>query len=238
MAKRGDQARYVCTGNLDHLVIAEHDAEFRTAYKKADLVVADGAPVVWLSRIAAHATGGPLPERVAGSDSFGSLLASRASRTSASSSSADFPAPPQKRRRSSSNVIRGPWSRGRTALRSRPSRPRKSRRRSSASFARPHRTSCSSRSARRSRRSGSPRTRTSSACPSRSASAESFEMAAGLRRRAPVWLQESGLEWLYRFAQEPTRLFQRYFMKDLPYLAGAAVRAIVNRLRGPAGLSG
>src|SRR5262245_19824528 len=55
MAKKHDRARYVCTGNLDHLVLAERDSEFREAYRHADLVVADGAPVVWLSRLASPA---------------------------------------------------------------------------------------------------------------------------------------------------------------------------------------
>ena len=33
----------------------------------------------------------------------------------------------------------------------------------------------------------------------------------GLQERAPVWMQKTGLEWLYRFVLEPRRLFQRYF---------------------------
>ena len=68
MAKRRDRPRYVCTGNLDHLVIAERDPEFREAYRKADLVVADGKPIVWLSKLGARQQEETLPERVAGSD--------------------------------------------------------------------------------------------------------------------------------------------------------------------------
>ena len=40
-----------------------------------------------------------------------------------------------------------------------------------------------------------------------------FEVTAGLIKRAPVWMQTSGLEWLYRFLQEPRRLFRRYFVE-------------------------
>lgn len=40
-----------------------------------------------------------------------------------------------------------------------------------------------------------------------------FEVTAGLIKRAPRWMQKSGLEWLYRFVQEPRRLFTRYFME-------------------------
>ena len=32
----------------------------------------------------------------------------------------------------------------------------------------------------------------------------------GMQKRAPVWMQNAGLEWFYRFAQEPKRLFKRY----------------------------
>jgi N-acetylglucosaminyldiphosphoundecaprenol N-acetyl-beta-D-mannosaminyltransferase len=40
-----------------------------------------------------------------------------------------------------------------------------------------------------------------------------FEVSAGLIKRAPVWMQRNGLEWLYRFSQEPKRLFRRYFVQ-------------------------
>jgi N-acetylglucosaminyldiphosphoundecaprenol N-acetyl-beta-D-mannosaminyltransferase len=40
-----------------------------------------------------------------------------------------------------------------------------------------------------------------------------FEVMAGLAKRAPKWVQKAGLEWLYRFIQEPKRLFRRYFIE-------------------------
>ncbi len=39
----------------------------------------------------------------------------------------------------------------------------------------------------------------------------SLDMIAGAVRRAPRWMQKSGLEWLFRAGQEPRRLFPRYF---------------------------
>ncbi len=42
-----------------------------------------------------------------------------------------------------------------------------------------------------------------------------FDVMAGLTNRAPVWMQKSGLEWFYRFLQEPKRLFRRYFVDDM-----------------------
>jgi len=47
----------------------------------------------------------------------------------------------------------------------------------------------------------------------------SFDMLAGNVRRAPVWIQRHGLEWLYRLAQEPRRLWKRYIVHDLPVFA-------------------
>ncbi len=39
---------------------------------------------------------------------------------------------------------------------------------------------------------------------------------AGSVKRAPEWVQQWGLEWLYRIMQEPARLWRRYFLEDLP----------------------
>ena len=40
-----------------------------------------------------------------------------------------------------------------------------------------------------------------------------FEVTAGLINRAPLWMQKAGLEWFYRFMQEPKRMFKRYFIE-------------------------
>jgi N-acetylglucosaminyldiphosphoundecaprenol N-acetyl-beta-D-mannosaminyltransferase len=36
----------------------------------------------------------------------------------------------------------------------------------------------------------------------------------GIQKRAPVWMQTAGLEWLFRLAQEPGRLWKRYFITN------------------------
>ena len=46
----------------------------------------------------------------------------------------------------------------------------------------------------------------------------SFDVIAGLTRRAPVWMQNSGLEWLYRVIQEPRRLFGRYLLTNTRFV--------------------
>jgi exopolysaccharide biosynthesis WecB/TagA/CpsF family protein len=40
---------------------------------------------------------------------------------------------------------------------------------------------------------------------------------AGVISRAPQWISNLGLEWLYRFLGEPTRLWKRYFIDDFPF---------------------
>jgi N-acetylglucosaminyldiphosphoundecaprenol N-acetyl-beta-D-mannosaminyltransferase len=41
-----------------------------------------------------------------------------------------------------------------------------------------------------------------------------FEYTAGVVRRAPVWMQRVGLEWLFRLLMEPGRLWRRYLLSD------------------------
>jgi N-acetylglucosaminyldiphosphoundecaprenol N-acetyl-beta-D-mannosaminyltransferase len=45
-----------------------------------------------------------------------------------------------------------------------------------------------------------------------------FDMCSGSVRRAPRWMQRAGLEWFYRFLLEPRRLFRRYFIDSAPFL--------------------
>lgn len=67
----GFSCRYVVTPNLDHAVRIPRDADLQAAYATASLVVADGWPIVWASRLLRT----PLPERVAGSDLVPALFA-------------------------------------------------------------------------------------------------------------------------------------------------------------------
>jgi N-acetylglucosaminyldiphosphoundecaprenol N-acetyl-beta-D-mannosaminyltransferase len=45
-----------------------------------------------------------------------------------------------------------------------------------------------------------------------------LDVAVGNIKRAPLWMRKSGLEWFYRFLQEPRRMFKRYFIDDLAFL--------------------
>ena len=42
-----------------------------------------------------------------------------------------------------------------------------------------------------------------------------IDFLAGNVKRAPKWMQDVGLEWFYRFIQEPRRMFKRYFIDDM-----------------------
>lgn len=44
-----------------------------------------------------------------------------------------------------------------------------------------------------------------------------FDVAMGKVKRAPVWMQRVGLEWFFRFLQEPRRMFKRYFVDDIEF---------------------
>ncbi len=46
-----------------------------------------------------------------------------------------------------------------------------------------------------------------------------FDFYSGRVRRAPVWMREAGMEWLFRFWQEPRRMWRRYFVGNVLFLA-------------------
>jgi N-acetylglucosaminyldiphosphoundecaprenol N-acetyl-beta-D-mannosaminyltransferase len=68
--------RQVATVNPEFVMEARHNAEFRTVLERADLCLADGVGLLW----AARRLGGRLPERVTGSDAV-PLVAERAAQT-------------------------------------------------------------------------------------------------------------------------------------------------------------
>lgn len=63
--------RYVATANVNFVVKAMQDDEFQEIVRLADIITADGMPLVWASRIMGH----PLKERVTGSDLVPRLIA-------------------------------------------------------------------------------------------------------------------------------------------------------------------
>lgn len=59
-----------------------------------------------------------------------------------------------------------------------------------------------------------------------------FDFHAGTKRQAPRWMQRSGLEWLYRLASEPKRLWRRYLLNN-PLFIGLMISQELVRQRSP-----
>jgi N-acetylglucosaminyldiphosphoundecaprenol N-acetyl-beta-D-mannosaminyltransferase len=59
----------------------------------------------------------------------------------------------------------------------------------------------------------------------------SIDVVAGLTKRAPDFMQRHGLEWFYRFVQEPRRLGPRYLRTNARF-AGLLTRELVSRRKG------
>lgn len=225
LAKKRDKARYVCTGNLDHLAIAAQDAEFRRVYENADFVVADGAPVVWLAKL----SGESLKERVAGSDLFWTLGAASATSGITLFLLGGMPGAAEKAKAALEDRYPGARIVGTYcppfetfATSDEQDRIVRVVREHSpdvllVAFGAPKQEKWIAKNAER------------LGVPVSIGVGGSFEMASGMIKRAPRWMQRTGLEWAYRFAQEPRRLFDRYIVRDVPHLAKAAVRAMTQR---------
>lgn len=228
MAKAVDRPRYVCTGNVDHLVLIDRDPEFREVYENSDLNLADGMPVVWLSRLMGKTR---LPERVAGSDLFWELARVSSSHglrlffMGGAPESAANAARAVEKRFSGARIV-GTYC---PPFETFESESEQAHIREVVRAAKPDVLLVGL---------GAPKQEKWIAAnavalgvPVSIGVGGSFEMAAGVRRRAPIQMQQLGMEWLYRFAQEPVRLFDRYFVRDLPYLVRVLARALVNRPR-------
>jgi N-acetylglucosaminyldiphosphoundecaprenol N-acetyl-beta-D-mannosaminyltransferase len=63
------------------------------------------------------------------------------------------------------------------------------------------------------------------------ASGGSLDFIAGVTTRAPEWMQKAGLEWLHRLTHEPSRLFKRYVVHDMPFALRLLARSSRQRWR-------
>jgi N-acetylglucosaminyldiphosphoundecaprenol N-acetyl-beta-D-mannosaminyltransferase len=52
-----------------------------------------------------------------------------------------------------------------------------------------------------------------------------FDFHAGMKRQAPRWMQRSGLEWLFRLATEPRRLWRRYLRNNPEFVVRLVIQA-------------
>lgn len=53
-----------------------------------------------------------------------------------------------------------------------------------------------------------------------------FDFVSGTKSQAPRWMQHSGLEWCYRLAAEPRRLWRRYLVNNPQFVGRVLARAV------------
>lgn len=215
---------YLVTANVDFLVQAAHDVELRRILFDAHLVLCDGTPLVWASKL----LGNPLPERVAGSDLVPLLLKVAAEKgyrpfflgatpdsieTAVTKAKQQYPnlevagyySPPfNKLLEMDHEEIRDRILRAQPDL-------------LFVGFGCPKQEKWINMHYR------------SLGVPVSVGVGGTIDFLAGRLARAPLWMQKSGTEWIFRLAQEPKRLLRRY-AKDLWHFS-RAIAAQCWRLR-------
>ncbi|MHC5210623.1 MAG: WecB/TagA/CpsF family glycosyltransferase [Planctomycetota bacterium] len=222
---------WIITPNLEHLRMLRSDEPFRACYRAADMVVADGMPLVWAARLQRT----PLPERVAGSDLIWSL--SGAAGLAGRSVFLLGGDPGTAEECAERLCERDPGLRVAGTLCPAPGfeeRPGEIEEITAALVAaRPDVVFVGL---------GAPKQeflieRLRSSLPSAwwLGVGISFSFVAGRVHRAPPWVRRIGLEWLHRLLQEPRRLAGRYLVRGLPFAAALLTRAALRGLRARPG---
>ncbi len=207
-AVRTREPLFLSTPNLNFLIGCQHDVAFRQSVIDSDLSVADGMPLVWMSRW----LGVPLPERVTGSGLFERLCDDLPAPGQAPIKVYFFGGPPGAAEAASSSLNAA--ARGMVCV----------------GFETPGFGTIDDMSTpdvlQRINASGADflvvalgavkgqawiqRNRAQLTVPVISHLGAVVNFAAGTVSRAPVWVQKSGLEWLWRIKEEPT-LWRRYW---------------------------
>jgi N-acetylglucosaminyldiphosphoundecaprenol N-acetyl-beta-D-mannosaminyltransferase len=196
--------------NVDKLVKAARDPQLQQIINDCALVNVDGMPVVWASRL----LGRPLKERVAGVDLFDALMhRAAASGWRVFLLGAEEAVVQEVRRRYTkrlptlqfAGVLNGYWK---------PEEEEAVVEQVAASRADLLFVAISSPKKERFLGQHQARMRV----PFAMGVGGTFDVAAGKVRRAPRWMQRSGLEWFFRFLQEPRRMVRRYFIDDMAFL--------------------
>lgn len=209
----GPTPRRVATANLDFLEIARRHDALRACLQGADLVTADGAPLLWLSRLA----GEPIPERVAGADFVPLLVGEAAAR----GRSVYFLGGDDGVAERTIEVLRARYPELKVAGFSSPFLDLDDEAGCRAAAAEVAATSPDL-------------VLVAFGCPKQDLFIErhlhdlgchvavgvggTFNFIIGRVKRSPLLLQKLGLEWLWRFAVEPRRLFMRYWRDGTYFL--------------------
>lgn len=202
------------TPNVDHLIMAGENPRFRAAYARASLALVDGMPVLWASRL----LGTPLPEKVSGSDLV-VPLARRAAEEGwrvylvGGAPGVAAKAARELAERYGVNVV----GHDSPMLSRDGESPDEGRVFERISRARPHLVFVAF---------GAPkqelwieRARDALGGGVAVTVGASLSFVTGDLRRAPRWMSRSGLEWVYRLASEPRRLWHRYLVRGPRFLS-------------------
>jgi N-acetylglucosaminyldiphosphoundecaprenol N-acetyl-beta-D-mannosaminyltransferase len=200
---------WLCTVNVAYLMMMRADARLQRFVERAALVVADGQPLIWCSRWFRR----PLPERVPGIDlviPVSERAAREGRRVFLLGATAQVVAEVARRLRERIPGLQIDYADGYFS-------PAEAAER-----------------AERIRASGAEILFVGMGVPRQENFIEeqwerlgvrlaigvggSLDVLAGLRRRAPGWVQAIGMEWLFRLAQEPRRLFARYLVTNCRFV--------------------
>jgi N-acetylglucosaminyldiphosphoundecaprenol N-acetyl-beta-D-mannosaminyltransferase len=222
------QGGWVITPNLHHLREFARSPELAESFARADLVVADGIPLVWASRL----IGTPLPARVAGSDLVWSLSAEAALYgRSVYLLGAEPPAcgaAEQRMRELYPGLRIAGCHSPPLGFEDDPAEMALIRRK--LNDARPDIVFVALGFPKQERLIGTLVDDLPSAWFL--GVGASLNFIGGVTQRAPDWMIRVGLEWLHRLAQEPRRLFRRYVLEGLPFAARLFAHALRRRLAG------
>lgn len=216
----------VLTPNLQHLRAYRRSPAIRRAFQRCELVVADGMPLVWASRL----QGTPLPARVPGSDLIWSLSDAAARRNRGLFLLGGSPGTAE----TAASELRDRYRGLRIAGTHCPPVGFERSRHDVAEIQRRVRLAApdivyiglplaKQLLVMESLRRAIPRAWLVGV-------GVSFSFVTGDVRRAPGWVQRSGFEWLYRLSQEPRRLGRRYLVEGLPFFLGLMAQVSGKRL--------
>lgn len=217
---------FVLTANLDFIALAQKNAAFGALIREADVVTADGMPLVWASRLA----GTPLPERVTGADLTVKLCELSGSHDfrifflGAAPGVAEKAREEALRRFPDAKIV-GCYAPGPDEVAD-PVQSQTIVAHINASQANVLLVAF-----------GAPKQEfwiaqhrhelQSAVCIGVGGS---IDFLAGTQIRAPRWMQASGLEWAFRLLHRPRQLFKRYLVQDLPVFGRLLVHAFRHRL--------
>lgn len=216
------QPTTILFANVAKLVWVRRDPELRRALAQADFVLADGQPLVWVSRL----LGQPLPERIAGIDLMEEMLAAAAEKGwrvffLGAQESVLRQAIMNLKERHAGLIVAGVQHGYFTAAETERVLERINQSEADlllVGLDSPQKELWLTRYGARLK------------VPVRQAVGGSFEIAAGRRRRAPTWMRRMGLEWLYRLLQDPLHLGWRYLYTNTVFLL-LITQALLRRRR-------